>query len=108
MWGALTVPLARKQCRVVAIDQTEDSLVLLKQRLADEDLNNVSLVCGNLKKIRFKKNSVDKVIVNGEEGTITNKVFVIPTDEYKEVWFNSGYSRCCNINEFKKIKRFND
>lgn len=76
MWGALTVPLARKQCRVVAIDQTEDSLALLKQRLADEDLNNVSLVCGNLKKIRFKKNSVDKVIVNGvlewipEEGKI--------------------------------------
>lgn len=65
MWGALTIPLAMAGCNVVAIDQTLESLLLLKQRLLDNKLTNVELVCSDLKKIRFREASIDKFVVNG-------------------------------------------
>jgi hypothetical protein len=65
MWGALTVPLARTGCKVIGVEQTLRSLSLLRQRLLDEGLENVDLVCANLKKLAIRPDSVDKVIVNG-------------------------------------------
>ena len=81
MWGALTIPLAKAGGVIVAIDQTLDSLRLLKQRLIDEKLINVEIVCSDLKKISYQKSSVDKFIVNGvlewipEKGTIELKKY---------------------------------
>lgn len=65
MWGALTIPLARSGSNVVAIDQTLESILLLKQRLIEDNLPNVEVVCADLKKIEFKQCSVDKFVVNG-------------------------------------------
>ena len=65
MWGALTVPLARAGCNVVAIDQTLESILLLKQRLIEDNLSNAEVVCADLKKIEFKRCSVDKFVING-------------------------------------------
>ena len=65
MWGALTVPLAKAGCNVIAIDQTLDSLLLLKQRLFDDKLTNVEIVRSDLKKIKYKESSIDKFVVNG-------------------------------------------
>lgn len=81
MWGALTIPLVMAGCDVVAIDQTMDSLMLLKQRLMDDGLTNVEIVCSDLKKIRYRESSVDKFVVNGvlewipETGTIELKKY---------------------------------
>ncbi len=79
MWGALTVYLAKAGCAVIAIDQTLESLRLLQQRLVDESLTNVEVVCSDLKKISYREASVDTFVVNGvlewipETGTIELK-----------------------------------
>jgi SAM-dependent methyltransferase len=65
MWGALTLPLARTGCSVVGIEQTRESLALLKQRVKEEHLDNVELVCADLNQIVFRENSIDAVVVNG-------------------------------------------
>lgn len=65
MWGALSVPLARAGCTVISIDQTFESLQLLNKRFKEENLNNVHLICSDLKKIRYKKESFDKAVING-------------------------------------------
>ncbi|MDD1671222.1 MAG: class I SAM-dependent methyltransferase [Methanomicrobiales archaeon] len=66
MWGALTVPLARAGCCVVAVDQTRESLHLLKKRLEEEKrLDQVTLVCADLNQIAFAPGSVDKFVVDG-------------------------------------------
>lgn len=81
MWGALTIFLAKAGCTVIAIDQTLESLRLLQQRLIDDMLTNVEVVCSDLKKISYQKSSVDKFVVNGvlewipETGTIELKKY---------------------------------
>jgi SAM-dependent methyltransferase len=65
MWGALTVPLARTGCSVIGVEQTLRSLSLLRQRLLDEGLDNVDLICADLKKVVLRPGSIDKVVVNG-------------------------------------------
>lgn len=65
MWGALTIPLARAECNVIAIEQTYESIALLKKRLDEENLDNVNLICADLKKINFQAGSFDKFILNG-------------------------------------------
>ncbi|MDP3791582.1 MAG: class I SAM-dependent methyltransferase [Candidatus Omnitrophota bacterium] len=81
MWGALTVPLARAGCNVIAVDQTRESLLLLKRRLTEEGLTKADLVCADLRKLKYKNCSVDKFLVNGvlewipEEGTVELKKY---------------------------------
>jgi len=65
MWGALTIPIARAGCNVVAIDQTLESLLILKQRILDEKISNIEIVHADLKKIRYEDSSIDKFVVNG-------------------------------------------
>ena len=65
MWGALTIPLARAECNVIAIEQTYESISLLKKRQQEENLDNVNLICADLKKINFQPGSIDKFILNG-------------------------------------------
>lgn len=65
MWGALTIPLAKAGCNVIAIDQTYESLNLLEKRVSEEQLDNVELICSDLNKIAFHESSIDKAVVNG-------------------------------------------
>jgi hypothetical protein len=81
MWGALTIPLAKRCKYVLGVDQTPDSLRFLKARLKEDVLNNVDLLCSNLKKIEVLKNKFDIAIVNGvlewipEEGNVELKSY---------------------------------
>ena len=65
MWGALTIPLAKAGCNVIAIDQTYESLKLLEKRISEEQLKNVELICSDLNKIFFNESSFDKAVING-------------------------------------------
>ena len=65
MWGALSVPLARTRAQVIAVDQTRESMLFLAKRKQEEGLENLHLVCGDLKGIKFNEKVFDKVIVNG-------------------------------------------
>tara|TARA_B110000008_G_scaffold275970_1_gene314399 strand:+ start:143 stop:715 length:573 start_codon:yes stop_codon:yes gene_type:complete len=78
MWGALTIPLAKKVKEVLAIDQTINSLFFLFQRAKENKLKNISLLQENLRKINLKKSSIDIAIVNGVLEWIgeTNQVVV--------------------------------
>ena len=79
MWGALTVPLAKRCNYVLAVDQTLDSLKFLSARIKEEKLDNVDLLCANLNDLRKFRNKFDLAIVNGivewiaEEGNIELK-----------------------------------
>lgn len=65
MWGALTVPLAKRTESVLGVDQTLHSLTFLKQRIKDEKLNNIDLLCENLNQMPTLANEFDVAIVNG-------------------------------------------
>ena len=65
MWGAITIPLAKRVKKVIGIDQTEDSLIFLSKRAKENKLKNIQLLHENLRKINLKKTSMDIAIVNG-------------------------------------------
>ncbi len=67
MWGALTVPLARRTKLVLGVDQTMESLQFLKARLRDEGADNVALLRNDLRKMPLfpEPARVDVAIVNG-------------------------------------------
>lgn len=79
MWGALTIPLAKRCAYVLAVDQTLDSLKFLDTRIKEEKLDNIDLLCGDLKKLRDFRDRFDVALVNGvlewiaEEGDIELK-----------------------------------
>ncbi len=67
MWGAMTLPLARRTKLVVGVDQTLESLQFLKARLRDDGLDNVVLFRNDLRKMPHlpKHSHVDVAIING-------------------------------------------
>lgn len=65
MWGALTVPLAKRTRFVVGVDQTLQSLVFLKKRARDEKLGNIDFLCENLNNMPVLESRFDVGIVNG-------------------------------------------
>jgi len=65
MWGAMTIPLAKRCGYVLGIDQTLDSLKFLDVRVREERLDNVDLLCGNLKNLGNFRNKFDVAVVNG-------------------------------------------
>lgn len=83
MWGALTIPLAKRVKFVLGIDQTLDSLRFLRARTVEEGLSNVALLCHDIRKMPVLPNNsqVDIAIVNGvlewvpEEGPIELKKY---------------------------------
>lgn len=90
MWGALTIPLA-KRCRyVLGVDQTLDSLKFVRVRAREEKLENIDLLCVDLKKLIIFKNKLDVAIVNGVLEWIPEKGHI----ELKKYW------------RMKKIKRY--
>jgi hypothetical protein len=67
MWGALTVPLAKRCKSVISVDQTLESLQFLQTRLNDEKLKNVTIINHNLRTFPELSNEakVDVAVVNG-------------------------------------------
>lgn len=65
MWGAMTIPLAKRCNYVLGVDQTLDSLRFLGTRVKEEKLDNVDLLCSNLKDLKNFKNRFDVALVNG-------------------------------------------
>ncbi|MBF0543331.1 MAG: class I SAM-dependent methyltransferase [Candidatus Riflebacteria bacterium] len=65
MWGALTIPLAKRTNSVIGIDQTLESLELLKVRTVEEKLDNIELVCADLRRLPEFEKKFDVSIVNG-------------------------------------------
>lgn len=65
MWGALSIPLARTGAKVTAFDQTEESLLFLKRRKEDESLDNLDIVCADLKTQDIPDETFTKILVNG-------------------------------------------
>ncbi|HEX9972832.1 MAG TPA: methyltransferase domain-containing protein [bacterium] len=65
MWGAMTIPLAKRCSYVLGVDQTLDSLKFLDARVKEEKLDNVDLLCGNLKELENFRNKFDVAMVNG-------------------------------------------
>lgn len=64
-WGALTIPLAKRTRFVLGVDQTLHSLIFLRRRIEDENLENIDLLCENLNRIITFENKFDVAIVNG-------------------------------------------
>jgi 2-polyprenyl-3-methyl-5-hydroxy-6-metoxy-1,4-benzoquinol methylase len=65
MWGAITIPLAKRCNYVLGVDQTLDSLRFLGARAKEGKLDNIDLLCCNLKNLKNFKNQFDIAIVNG-------------------------------------------
>jgi len=67
MWGALTLPLARRTRFVLGIDQTLESLQFLKARLREEGIDNAVLLRADLNALPvFPQNArIDVALVNG-------------------------------------------
>jgi SAM-dependent methyltransferase len=108
MWGALTIPLAKKVKKVIAVDQTKDSLFFLSKRSKENKLKNIFLLQENLRKINLKKSSINIAIVNGVLEWIaeTNQVVV---DKYlnKREKKKNDYSIPGNIQKKFLKKIFN-
>jgi hypothetical protein len=82
MWGALTIPAAKAAGRVIAIDKTAQSLAFLKERLREEELSNVELICADINNTDYIEGSVDKFIVNGVLEWVPEPADVSVTDYY--------------------------
>jgi SAM-dependent methyltransferase len=93
MWGVLSIGAAKRVSKVIAVDQTYESLYFLKKRCEAENIENISCVQGDLKSIKFN-NVADYAIVNGV-------LEWIPITEEVEV---SGYFSKRKNDKKEKIK----
>lgn len=64
MWGVLSAGMARRGHHVISIDQTYQSLLFLKKRAEEDNLNNIHIVQDDIKKTKFT-DIADYAIVNG-------------------------------------------
>lgn len=62
--GYLTLPLAKQAEKVIAFDQSEKMLDLIRARAAKENLANITRISGDIKKIPLADASVDIAIVS--------------------------------------------
>ena len=49
MWGAMTVPLAKRVAHVISVDQTLESLRFLSSRCLEEEVENITIVNQDIK-----------------------------------------------------------
>ncbi|MCP3943580.1 MAG: ribosomal RNA small subunit methyltransferase A [Desulfobacteraceae bacterium] len=61
--GALTIPLARKAGRVIAVELDRRMVPLLKEELEQEAIDNVTVINQNIMKTDFKEIAGDKKLV---------------------------------------------
>ncbi len=65
MWGGITLPAAQYHKDVYAVDKTMETLELLDIRAKQMGLHNIHPVAASLKKLPFKDNFFDLIILNG-------------------------------------------
>lgn len=53
--GALTIPLSRRVKRILAVEKDKDLAFLLKERLNDLGINNVSIICADILKMDISR-----------------------------------------------------
>ena len=64
MWGVLSAGMAKRGHKVISIDQTYQSLLFLKKRAEEDNLNNIHIIQDDIKKTKFT-DIADYAIVNG-------------------------------------------
>jgi ubiquinone/menaquinone biosynthesis C-methylase UbiE len=67
MWGALSIPLARRANHVISVDQTPESLQFLASRIEEEKIENITLVNEDVKHFPVLPEEIkaDCAVVNG-------------------------------------------
>lgn len=84
MWGAIAIPLAKQAAEVLGLDQTIESLKFSEARAKEENLNNISFLCGNLRELTLPQETFDVAIVNGVLEWIPEKAPVVVGDYWYE------------------------
>lgn len=81
MWGALTIPLAKRTRFVLGVDQTLHSLEFLRARMNESGCPNIALLNADLNSMPILSNKADVAVVNGvlewipETGSVELKKF---------------------------------
>jgi 2-polyprenyl-3-methyl-5-hydroxy-6-metoxy-1,4-benzoquinol methylase len=107
MWGAMAVPLAKRCNYVLGVDQTLDSLKFLASRAKEEKLDNIDILCSNLKSLGSFKNKFDIAVVNGvlewvpEDGDIELKNYY---GQYKSKSY-AGNPQDQQVNFLKTVRQ---
>ena len=106
MWGALSIPMARRVKNVFAVDQTLDSLKFMAKRAQEEKLKNISFINANLRDFQIPSKTFDLAIVNGVLEWIPETLEVV-VDEYLDMRkkdINSADPRSVQLEFLKKIR----
>jgi cyclopropane fatty-acyl-phospholipid synthase-like methyltransferase len=90
MWGAITIPLAKQVARVIGVDQTIESLRFSEARAKEENLENISFVCGNLRELALPRDAFDIAVVNGVLEWIPELEPVVVDDYWYKAKARSG------------------
>ena len=84
MWGNMLIHASKICKEILGVDQTIDSLKLLKHRIREENLNNIHLLNANLRNEINLNNQMDFAIVNGVLEWIPETQEVIVKDYYRK------------------------
>ena len=90
MWGVHTIGMAKRAKKVISVDQTYESLEIIKERCKNENLENVILINDDLKKFKID-NYFDKILVNGVLEWIPTNDSVILSKEYGKFSFKNSF-----------------
>ena len=110
MWGALTIPLAKRCTSVISVDQTLESLEFLKLRISENNLSNVNIVNHNLRTFPTLpiESRADIAIVNGvlewipEVGSVELKRVY---GKRKRISYDKGYNpKQVQLKFLKKVR----
>jgi cyclopropane fatty-acyl-phospholipid synthase-like methyltransferase len=104
MWGAISIPLAKQTAAVLGVDQTIESLKFSEARAKEENLDNISFLCGNLREITLPQNTFDVAIVNGVLEWVPEQDPVVVEDYWYKAKYNAKYKA---INEVKSEVKSN-
>ncbi|MDB9950623.1 methyltransferase domain-containing protein [Candidatus Thioglobus sp.] len=63
--GELSIPLAKQVSYVLGIDQTLEPLKFTEVRANENNLDNIDLICGNLREIKLPEDTFDLAVVYG-------------------------------------------
>jgi SAM-dependent methyltransferase len=65
MYGELSIPLAKQVSYVLGIDQTLEPLKFTEVRANENNLDNIDLICDNLREIKLPEDTFDVAVVYG-------------------------------------------
>ena len=83
MWGNLVIHLSRQCGEVLGVDQTIDSLNILKERLREESIENCYLLNANLRHNLPLYNKFDFSVINGVLEWVPETQSVVVGEYYK-------------------------